>query len=424
MLFSGILFLLLIPATQACLGLIFIGEDRICAELLALQAASVDIVQNYFSSSGSFAHRAYGFKSSSGNSWIPLQWRTKGNYIAWVSDQQTRPCEMSTGVYYAEPLQDLLNLLKNSTSSNYGLIWAGSSDAISDWDAAVPLAQQVAALNMPTFVWDNSRSPGNNTLFRILTHGRDDRIWASQTLQASVVEGFLLKEAIPLLQQSDCGTVPTPLPFSTTPKPTTTTTTTAMPTTTAPPCSLLVFVEEASALVGQSAKLSFLQLAQQLVNAVNFKSSQRFSIALYGGQIYNPIQPQTLTVFNQTLTTLINTMAFNNTPNAATVYMDPILNQLLGIMQAKTFANVSALFISQTNIKNPSAARAAAKAVRSQYQDVYVIDQSTGNLPGDLFDVLTGSAAGHILNGTSSTQAQLLQTLTSSMISKFNSNSC
>ena len=197
------------------------------------------------------------------------------------------------------------------------------------------------------------------------------------------------------------------------------------PCQTAPPCSVLLFIEEATVAIGVGTKLSFLKLVQRLVNTVSFNPNQRFSISFFGEVIYKSIEPQELSEFNSTLSAFIQTMSVDNSPNGGKTFLTPILNQAINTINSSLYKNFSILLLGEIEaLRDPSYAYNACKQIAELNTDFYVIDQSKFTGPSVLFPTCTGNKQGHIFNGTSLSQDQLFESLKSSLIQNFNIATC
>uniref|UniRef100_A0AC34Q9P5 Uncharacterized protein n=1 Tax=Panagrolaimus sp. JU765 TaxID=591449 RepID=A0AC34Q9P5_9BILA len=171
-----------------------------------VQQAVENVAASYFSDSDGYAFRDYGDDKTS---WNTLAWTNKSVFFNAI---EAETCKEGVEVFYAEPLEDLLEFLLFSPYATNGIILGGSLDVISDAADAISIAQNISYFNYPIFIVDYSQNPTDQQLFKILTNNQTNRIFTASNFTADDVANFLGREAIPLLQSSDCGTVPTPFP--------------------------------------------------------------------------------------------------------------------------------------------------------------------------------------------------------------------
>uniref|UniRef100_A0AC34FV04 VWFA domain-containing protein n=1 Tax=Panagrolaimus sp. ES5 TaxID=591445 RepID=A0AC34FV04_9BILA len=173
---------------------------------------------------------------------------------------------------------------------------------------------------------------------------------------------------------------------------------TVYPCTALPACSAIIFVEEASTAIGQPSKIKFLQLVSKLVNSIEHTPNQRFGLALYAASLSKDVEFQLFDDFNRTLNDYINTITDNDSPNGGTTNLIPAVHN---IGQATKYA----------------------QSIADSGANVYVLDE-TKRLNSVFWDILTGHAYGHVINGTNATPELLYATFSQTIIPEFLAKGC
>jgi hypothetical protein len=181
-----------------------------------------------------------------------------------------------------------------------------------------------------------------------------------------------------------------------------------------PFCSNLIFICEMTVAIGYDQKIQCLKLAQKLASATADNEKKRYAIGTYGVKIYNNIQLQTFSNFNETVNKLIDTVTTENQPNGGQTYLAPILNQLYDTLKTNctTAKAVSFTLImgELSAIRDPNPASTAAQKVASLYTDIYVLDESRIGSLTTLWPTLANNLPGHIVNGTLTSDIESLFT--------------
>uniref|UniRef100_A0A914QVE3 VWFA domain-containing protein n=1 Tax=Panagrolaimus davidi TaxID=227884 RepID=A0A914QVE3_9BILA len=167
-----------------------------------------------------------------------------------------------------------------------------------------------------------------------------------------------------------------------------------------PFCSNLIFICEMTVAIGYDQKLECLKLAQKLASVTADNEKKRYAIGTYGVKIYNNIQLQTFSDFNETINKLIDTVTTDNQPNGGQTYL-------------------------ASAIRDPNPAMTAARKVASLFTDIYVLDESRIGSLTNLWPTLTNNLPGHIVNGTvTSDNDSLFATFNTTLLQDYRQIQC
>jgi hypothetical protein len=209
--------------------------------------------------------------------------------------------------------------------------------------------------------------------------------------------------------------------------------TTGIPTLTnnlnCPFCSNLIFICEMTVAIGYDQKLECLKLAQKLASVTVDNEKKRYAIGTYGVTIYNNIQLQKFSDFNETINKLIDTVTTDNQPNGGQTYLASILNQLYDTLNTNYTTSKAVSFTlimgELSAIRDPNPAMTAARKVASLFTDIYVLDESRIGSLTNLWPTLTNNLPGHIVNGTlTSDNDSLFATFNTTLLQDYRQIQC